>query len=93
MTPDQFVYWMQGFVELGSEHPTAAQWKSICEHLATVFHKVTPPVEAGPTSSVTVKDPMDGKALDDLIKRMREEMRRNDFRPICDGTGRTVTIY
>lgn len=40
----QFAYWLQGFSELGSEPPTAEQWQSIKEHLATVFNKVTPPL-------------------------------------------------
>lgn len=45
MTPEQFAYWMQGFVELTKgQEPTAEQWKSIREHLDTVFKKVTPPV-------------------------------------------------
>jgi len=45
MTAEQFAYWMQGFAELtGGEPPTAAQWKSMREHLQTVFVKVTPPV-------------------------------------------------
>lgn len=47
MTAEQFAYWMQGFAELsGDEPPTAAQWKSMREHLATVFSKVTPPLHA-----------------------------------------------
>jgi hypothetical protein len=45
MTPEQFAYWLNGFVELeGGAAPSAAQWKSICEHLKTVFNKVTPQV-------------------------------------------------
>jgi len=45
MSPEQFTYWLQGFVELtDGELPTPNQWKSMCEHLKTVFHKVTPPV-------------------------------------------------
>lgn len=44
MTSEQFAYWMQGFAELNAEPPTAEQWKSIREHLATVFVKVTPQV-------------------------------------------------
>jgi hypothetical protein len=42
MTPEQFTYWLQGFVELHGELPTSEQWKSIKEHLQTVFVKVTP---------------------------------------------------
>lgn len=45
MTAEQFAYWMQGFAELsGDAPPTPQQWKSIREHLSTVFHKVTPPM-------------------------------------------------
>jgi hypothetical protein len=45
MTPEQFCYWLQGFSELsGDNPPTPEQWKSIREHIATVFKKVTPPV-------------------------------------------------
>jgi hypothetical protein len=55
MSPEQFAYWMQGFVELTDvQPPTAEQWKSICEHLKTVFVKVTSPV--GPAPMPSVKD-------------------------------------
>lgn len=47
MTPEQFTYWLQGFVELHGEMPSEAQWKSIKEHLQTVFAKVTPQVGGG----------------------------------------------
>jgi len=43
MTAELFAYWLQGFAELNQNPPTAAQWQSIREHLATVFTKVTPP--------------------------------------------------
>ena len=47
MSPEQFAYWLQGFVELNKgAPPTPEQWKSITEHLGTVFTKVTPPVGA-----------------------------------------------
>jgi hypothetical protein len=61
MNPEQFAYWLQGFVELnkGAE-PTSEQWQSIKEHLATVFTKVTPPV---------------GKTADDMEKAIREYER------------------
>ena len=43
MTPEQFCYWLQGRAELRPDDvPTAEEWQSIREHLATVFHKVTP---------------------------------------------------
>jgi hypothetical protein len=50
MTPEQFCYWLQGFAELsGDNPPTPEQWKSIREHIATVFKKVTPPVDSNKT--------------------------------------------
>lgn len=44
MTPEQFAYWMQGFVELqnSNEPPTEEQWQIIKDHLQLVFKKVTP---------------------------------------------------
>lgn len=42
MTPEQFAYWLQGFVELQGSEPTAEQWQQIKDHLQTVFVKVTP---------------------------------------------------
>lgn len=50
MTPEQFVYWLNGFAELNPslEQPTPEQWKSITEHLKTVFVKVTPEFQIKP---------------------------------------------
>jgi hypothetical protein len=42
MTPEQFTYWLQGFVEIRGSAPTAGEWDVIKDHLATVFKKVTP---------------------------------------------------
>lgn len=43
MTAEQFAYWLQGFAELTEgTQPTPEQWKSINDHLNTVFVKVTP---------------------------------------------------
>lgn len=44
MTPEQFTYWLQGYAELNAAPPSAEQWQSIRDHLATVFNKVTPPM-------------------------------------------------
>jgi hypothetical protein len=43
MTPEQFTYWLQGFVETNNKghHPTPKQWELIKRHLATVFKKET----------------------------------------------------
>ncbi len=43
MTPDQFTYWLQGFVEMNSgKAPTKQQWGMIKDHLQLCFNKVTP---------------------------------------------------
>lgn len=42
MTPEQFTYWLQGFVEVAKRMPTPEEWQQIVDHLQTVFHKVTP---------------------------------------------------
>lgn len=42
MTPEQFCYWLQGFVELNGGPPTEYQWKSIVDHIKLVFDKRTP---------------------------------------------------
>jgi hypothetical protein len=42
MTPEQFTYWLQGFTEICGDCPTDQQWQVIKDHLAAVFHKVTP---------------------------------------------------
>lgn len=42
MTPQEFSYWLQGFVELSGEIPTQNQWQVIKDHLALVFKKETP---------------------------------------------------
>jgi hypothetical protein len=46
MNAEQFVYWLNGYLELsGAQELNAAQVKSVREHLALVLHKVTPPLE------------------------------------------------
>lgn len=60
MTPEQFCYWMQGFVELGGNNlPTPEQWKSIGEHLQQVFNKKTPPVNIPTINPVRVPPQVD----------------------------------
>lgn len=55
MTPEQFAYWLQGFSELNTGTPTGAQWKSIREHLSTVFLKKTP--DYGPIRNYPLPPP------------------------------------
>ena len=66
MEPEQFTYWLQGFVELNGETPTPEQWRSIKEHLQTVFVKVTPPVYMQGTSIEYNPQPSDYKTGDPL---------------------------
>jgi hypothetical protein len=45
MTPEQFVYWLQGFVEIREKQEvglTEREWDIIKDHLQTVFKKETP---------------------------------------------------
>lgn len=44
MTPEQFCYWLQGYVEIteNSPTPTKSEWLIIKDHLKLVFKKVTP---------------------------------------------------
>jgi hypothetical protein len=72
MSPEQFVYWLQGFAELcGGDRPTQAQWQSIHQHLATVFHKVTPPLRTGEIAAGA----SDGSAptFEQIAERLRHE--------------------
>lgn len=42
MTPNDFVYWLQGYVELNGDVPTEQQWEVIKDHLQLVMDKKTP---------------------------------------------------
>jgi hypothetical protein len=60
MTAEQFTYWLQGFFELSQPDTvlTAEQTKMIREHLATVFQKVTPPLNLPGTWPVPQIQPL-----------------------------------
>lgn len=51
MTPEQFVYWLQGFVEISkpqersNEYYDVAAWQEIKNHLDLVLTKKTPVVD------------------------------------------------
>lgn len=51
MSPENFAYWLQGFVEIAKRMPTPEEWVEITNHLKTVFHKVTPTAAAGTGAS------------------------------------------
>lgn len=59
MTPQDFVYWLNGFVELGGNKnpPDAAQWKMICEHLKLTTIKVTPKLDVTPPVTIPTINP------------------------------------
>lgn len=43
MSPEQFAYWLNGFVELNPNAMlTLTQWQIVKDHLALVHQKVTP---------------------------------------------------
>ncbi len=42
MQPRDFIYWLQGFVELDGHPPDCHQWKVIQDHLKLVLDKQTP---------------------------------------------------
>ena len=66
MTEQQFAYWLQGFAELNPNPPTAEQWQSIREHLATVFKKITPEVKPA-------IDPSKNEALKKFFEKNQQD--------------------
>lgn len=77
MNEQQFAYWLNGFAELnGDVPPTADQWKSIREHLATVFKKVTPNV-----GSPVVPNMRDDPSVKDMIEKARRANWIEPLRP------------
>jgi hypothetical protein len=74
MTPEQFTYWLQGFVELGKgAAPTPEQWKSIQEHLATVFKKVTPPVAENASIAGNKTNAIDWQKISEDLARQAQQ--------------------
>lgn len=53
MTPEQFVYWLQGFAEVNQAAPNDAQWTIIKDHLQLVFKKETPNRITSPGPSIS----------------------------------------
>ena len=44
MTPENFCYWLNGYVDLVGYAPTEAQWECIKDHLILVFKQEVKPV-------------------------------------------------
>lgn len=42
MSPENFVYWLNGYVELNGSIPNEQQWESIKDHLQLVMDKKSP---------------------------------------------------
>jgi hypothetical protein len=57
MTPENFCYWLRGFIELSGDDAELSpeQVKMINEHLDLVLKKVTNPLQTAPTSTTTNK--------------------------------------
>ena len=67
MTPEQFVYWLQGFMEIsGNKELSAGQMIIVQDHLNLVLHKVTP-VRPGPG----VKEVQE---LQETIERLKQQV-------------------
>ncbi|HEK1349010.1 TPA: hypothetical protein SMQ84_005633 [Pseudomonas aeruginosa] len=62
MTPEQFAYWLQGFVELNGAPPNETQWLQIKDHLKLVFDKQTPTYPAYQSSPIGIGIPRDFKS-------------------------------
>jgi hypothetical protein len=77
VTPEQFAYWLQGFAELHSEPPTAAQWQSIRAHVETVFDKQTPPLRVEQPEPAPLR-------LEEIGRILRQRLPEGDdiLRPI-----------
>jgi hypothetical protein len=76
MTPEQFAYWLNGFVELNGGMVSDDQWISIKQHLATVFKKVTPAMPA-PSAAPNYPD-----VLKDWIEKAQREHRTVPSAPL-----------
>lgn len=70
MTELQFAYLLQGFAELNEAPPTPEQWKSIREHLALVFTKVTPKV-GGVLGGISPLQTTAAQSMEDYQRRLQ----------------------
>ncbi len=78
MTPEQFVYWLRGVLELGERALSKEEVEVISRHLSTVFiekAKHTPPI------SKTKHVPMTPQEWDQERASIEEEIRKLPFDP------------
>lgn len=74
MTPENFVYWLRGALELfGEQALTKEQVAAINQHLSLVLHEVPKEVLVK-LGTLDVKGPTPDRTLQDIV----EEMRRAD---------------
>lgn len=90
MTPDQFVYWLQGFAELHPAPPSPEQWQAIRDHLALVFDKCTPEIEPTPLhvepprrheEPPRAHEENAAETLDALVRHLRRRQKLRDQEP------------
>lgn len=81
-----FCYWLQGYFELGgaglnsNKTLSSGQVQMIKEHLALVFHKVTPSVEECLKSET--KDPIGTSEADEkIINLLKEAIEQGKMEP------------
>lgn len=75
MTPEQFVYWLQGFVEIsGKKELDAAQMQIVQDHLDLVLTKVTPERRPKENRMCKKKDTSLSPELEQLLKEAQEEL-------------------
>ena len=95
MTPENFCYWLQGFMELSNDRnltPEAIQ--SIRDHLNLVFIKLTPlacatPDTKLPASAFEIPEDLE-KRLAEALKEGQKGMKEFKMNPNYVGISRTV---
>ncbi len=90
MTPQDFVYWLNGFVELGGDRvaPSEEQWKSICEHLKLTMNKVTPPLlgVGFPVTKIETTPAPSPKWIQDVIDSINKQLDKKADKIESGGT-------
>lgn len=77
MTPENFCYWLQGFMELSNERTlTPEQVQIIRDHLNLVFIKLTPLACATPVSDLK---------LPAITSKTPEELEREFYKSLEEG--------
>ncbi len=72
VTPEQFCYWLQGYMELAdNEGMTERQVKTIADHLNTVFSKVTPDRKEEPKKKV-LTEKKKPQTIEEVIHEMQK---------------------